>query len=267
MGLIHNVINVCQKHGLWYLVNAILEHAYAPVREQLPRQAKSYNGVELRAARLGDGLVPWRTGHPNPEEYEYALLAGIRNYVSQGDDVVVVGGGWGVSTVVAASRAGINGTVTVYEGAAEWVDRIRETLSMNNVPANVDVVHAVVGESVQLRGTAAGSKQVVASELPECDILILDCEGAELTILDQLTRQPDHIVVESHGFLGTPSEEIRAKLDYLGYDIVSNDLAEKGSLADYCDRADIRVLVGTLHPIASSSGSDEKIHNGTQRIT
>jgi hypothetical protein len=51
--------------------------------------------------------------------YEFALLRGLKAVVEPGDTVIIVGGGLGVSSVVAAREAGPTGTVITYEGDAK----------------------------------------------------------------------------------------------------------------------------------------------------
>lgn len=83
------------------------------VRPLLPKRVVSYNGVPVRASRIGDSIKPWLTR--DIPGYEEALVQGIRQYVEVGDTVVVVGGGWGVSTVAAAKRFGNGGQVITFE--------------------------------------------------------------------------------------------------------------------------------------------------------
>jgi hypothetical protein len=78
------------------------------IRDFLPRKIKVYNGVALDIGRLLDTNVV----DPN---YKYPTNDGLRTHCRHDDHVVVVGGGLGVSAVVAAHTAD---TVTVYEGAS-----------------------------------------------------------------------------------------------------------------------------------------------------
>jgi hypothetical protein len=64
------------------------------------------------------------------------------------------------------------------------------------------------------------------STVPECDVLDLDCEGAEVEILRELDFAPRVIVVEVHPHLGSPVEAVEAELAERGYDVV-----ERGATA------------------------------------
>jgi hypothetical protein len=83
------------------------------------------------------------------------------------------------------------------------------------------------------------------SELPSCDILELDCEGAEIGILRDMTIQPRVIAVETHGFLGAPTSAARELLEARGYHVQDLGWAEPRVL-NACVENDIRVLVGTV---------------------
>jgi len=246
MKSIDEAVKVYRRQGGTYLLNAAIEQIYEPIRSRLPRTITYYNGIRVRASRVGDESVPWRAGHPNPEEYEQSLLEGIRNHAQSGDDIVIVGGGWGVSAVVAAQEVGTTGSVKVYEGAKQWASRIRETARLNGFSERIEVLHAVVGEAVQLRDNPGFAQKIEPSELPSSDIVVLDCEGAEIEILTHLVNTPKIAIVESHGFLGSTTEEVQQELKNLGYQNISSDIAEAGQLEEYCERNDILVNVATL---------------------
>lgn len=205
----------------------------------MPRRRVTYNDVTVRASRLGDRIVPWqRTDRPN---YEDALVDGIERWAELGDDVVIVGGGWGVTSVTAAKQVGEDGSVLTYEGSADDAANLRETLELNAVDQCTTVNHAVVGEALFLRGEQADAPVVAPQELPECDLLVLDCEGAELTILEGMDADPPAVLVETHGWRGAPEEEVRNHLDAAGYEVVDRRIAEP-DLHSFCEENGIYVL-------------------------
>lgn len=240
------IVRVLQERGPLYVLKSGIASLYRPIREQLPRRRTTFNGVTVRAARTGDDLVPWPTGHSNPDEYEQALVREIRESVRPTDEVVIVGGGWGISAVVAAEQAGERGQVTVFEGAESWVSRLRETLRLNPCPEDIDVVHAVVGDGSHLRDGSGGASVVDPDDLPECDVLVLDCEGAEISILEGMSIRPETVIVESHGLFDSPSDEVEQTLEEVGYRVESSSWAESGDLEKYCEMNDIRVVRSDL---------------------
>lgn len=194
------------------------------IRPYLPRKAVCYNGVRVRAARWFDSSLPWYTaGRP---KYEVGLLHEIRKSVKHGNSIAIVGGGWGVSSVVAARQTGEVGSVDVYEGSEFAVKQVKETIGLNRVADQVIVHHAVVGPEVQLDGSRGGAAGVTPGDLPECDVLVLDCEGAETAILSNLEIDPQTIIVETHGLYDSPEEDVRMILESLEYEITDRKVAE-----------------------------------------
>jgi hypothetical protein len=78
------------------------------------------------------------------------------------------------------------------------------------------VEHAVVGDAVGVYGDDAGPILAVG-QLPECDVLEMDCEGAELGILRAMVIRPRAVLVETHGNVGGSSSEVAVSLGRLGY--------------------------------------------------
>jgi hypothetical protein len=81
------------------------------------------------------------------------------------------------------------------------------------------------------------------SQLPPCDVLQLDCEGAEVEILRELTIQPRLILVETHGLYGAPTDVVASLLENCGYIVSDRGVAEP-SQAALCAEKDVRVLLG-----------------------
>jgi len=199
------------------------------LRPFLPRKVGIVDGVLVRSPRLLDRTWSYR-GHEEP------LCAAIRRHVRPGDDVTVVGGGIGVSTVVAARRVAPAGSVVSYEASPEYGRLVSDAISLNDVGGVASVRVAVVSEARSVYGDAVAENVVPPEQLPECDVLVLDCEGAEVPILQQLTQRPRTLIVESHGVFDSPTRIVRERIASLGYEIVSETAedAEK----------DVFVLVG-----------------------
>lgn len=209
------------------------------VRPSLPVQTVLYNGVSVQASHWGDSVMPWH--ETDIPEYEDALIRGIRDHAEKGDTVVIVGGGWGVSTVVAARQVGNTGHVITFEGSLDAVENIENTTNLNGVIDTVSIQHSVVAEAISLRGAENGAKIVAPDELPDCDILVLDCEGAERNILEEMDIRPSSIVVETHRIFGAPEVQIREQAEKLQYTIVEKSIAEK-RLRSVCEENGIHVL-------------------------
>lgn len=222
---------IYESGGLVEVVKRTLSALYCRVWPYLPEGNRSLrlNGVETgHRKRILDPLLPGfitsRTpASPDQPLYEAALLGSLREQVDTGDDVVIVGGGRGISAVVAAERVGPEGSVTVYEASNKMVEEISWTIIANGYERRVTVHHGVVGtyhsHNEDIYGSAEETDRIEIASLPECDLLELDCEGAEVEILSQLEIEPEVIIVETHGFLGASEEDVRNELDRLGYEV------------------------------------------------
>lgn len=193
------------------------------VRPHIPKHERvvRFNGIDARTGDVCavDRFVPWFEipwYNSDDQTYEEPLIESLRSTVETGDTVVIIGGGWGVTATVAASLVGPSGNVIIYEGAADRINDIKGTLKLNSVTDRVTVRHAIVGEPVALTGDPGHAEHIAPSDLPECDVLEMDCEGSEVDILPKLKIYPATLIVETHRNEST----VRDELDNLGYKIV-----------------------------------------------
>ncbi|WP_211531171.1 FkbM family methyltransferase [Methanocalculus chunghsingensis] len=158
-----------------------------------------------------------RNGH---SEMGIASAHGL--LTEHGDRVVIVGGGDGATALTAAKKVGRTGLVTIYEGGDRAVRQMEERLAIEGVAAICSVHHAIVGPNIDVYGgDAANAVTVDPKDLPDCDILELDCEGSEIDILRSLRIRPRVIIVEIHPFL-FPDDPcwVLDRLAALGYRII-----------------------------------------------
>ena len=101
--------------------------------------------------------------------------------------------------------------------------------------------HAVVGEAISVHGEQDDRSKLIVppAELPECDVLELDCEGSEIGILRNMTIRPRAIAVETHGLYGAPTTMVKELLENLGYAVHECGIAEPRVLEE-CEENDIR---------------------------
>jgi len=181
------------------------------------RKIAVYNGVAIRNSPLLNKI------DVNPD-HEAQLIAAIRRYVENGETAVIVGGGTGPSTVVTAHQVGQKGSVTTFEAVEKLIKIIRETVDLNKVDDRVTIHHAIVEKPIYLPGEQGRTPLLPASKLPQCNALIMDCEGAELPILQNIKIRPRIIIVETHKHFGASEEKVGKVLTDLNYQIVSKDL-------------------------------------------
>lgn len=202
----------------------------------------------FRDRKYGDSLLAgpyYRAFLADVPDYEAALVKGLNMVVKPGMTIVVVGTGLGVTAVVAARLTGPDGKVICYEGSRLNVARAREAFRRNGVADCATVHHAIVGPAIGVYHDDASAPPVDLADLPRCDVLELDCEGSERQIITDLPFRPGHILVETHGVHGAPTEEIAELLRQQGYDTTDLGLAEPRE-SGLCERGDIRVLAAML---------------------
>lgn len=183
----------------------------ATIRDSLPRKIGYYNGVAVRAPRLLD----FTDYLPN---YKSEQMECIHAAVESQDVVLNIGGGYGVSTIVAARRVGPTGKVVTFEPTTDLIEPLEDTITMNQVADRVKVRHAAVGPPEHTKGSIEDADLLPPSSLPNCDVLILDCDGAEKEIIPRLEIQPRDMVIESHPRHGVDSEELLSVLKSMGYE-------------------------------------------------
>lgn len=102
------------------------------IRKLLPTIAEvKYSGIPIsRERKFGDAKLPdFPVPHPLEDiaDYEQTLIDALRSQVRIGDRVTIVGGGEGVTAVVAAKAVGEKGSVVCYEGNSWNVHKIKAT--------------------------------------------------------------------------------------------------------------------------------------------
>jgi len=205
----------------------------------LDRQPATFNEVAVLAKSVLNQLL---LISPNRPTYESGIVNAVQSHVKSGEDVAIVGGGWGVSAVVAARMVGSTGHVLVFEGAERNVRRVHETNEINSVSEIVDVEHSIIGPAISLNGNPGQSDRRDPSSIPSCETLILDCEGAEIPILEGIKTRPRLIIVETHGMFNSPKQMVMDTLQDIDYEIIEVAIADDSKQV-LCEKNDIHVLV------------------------
>jgi len=170
--------------------------------------------VSRQDAKILDSII----GDPT---YEYFNVRELRERVRAGDTVAIVGGGMGVTAVVAARQVGPGGSVHVYEAGQETYEQLNQTVTRNGVDDIVESYHAIVGEpGAKLRSDAGGPETIGGSDLPPVDVLEIDCEGAETDVLGAIDTLPETVTVEGHTHYGVSPEELILLFNEKGYEII-----------------------------------------------
>jgi len=211
------------------------------IRKYFPVISVGYNGVNVNALRVSDVILPENNQYIRPS-YEAAICRQLRMWDLAGCDVCVLGAGWGVTSVVAAHQTGSTGRVISYEASSKYASRVRETASLNDCADRIIVRHGRVGPAINVYGEDDAST-VEFDDLPDADCYVVDIEGAELAVLDDLPHQPERLLVESHGLYGSPTDAVKNKMREMGYSITNCDVAEsEPNVKERCEENDVYVI-------------------------
>lgn len=188
----------------------MIQRYYDIVRPYLPRRMGTYGTYVARDDRLFDRT----TSRPN---YKEGLVNAITKF-APGKDVCIVGFGRGISSMVAID-AGAK-SVTAYEASSQMIETGKEAFALNGVPIDaVTIVHAIVGEAIEVFGSPSGASRVDPQDFDPTEVLVLDCEGAERSILEGLSMLPEVVIVETHPERDVPTDMVRSILVQLGFSV------------------------------------------------
>lgn len=193
-------------------LHGLVKRVYNGVlRDHLPSKIGTVNGVQTRKHRLLDV-----SGEP---DYEATAVDALTRHVQTGDHVLVLGGGYGITAVRSAWLGASQ--VTAVEASASQTRILREAARLNHVGDTVTVHHGIVGPEHRVFGATGDANRLLIPELPDCDVLEMDIEGAELAVLEGLTIRPRAVIVETHAKFDAPTDEVVARLESMGYSVMS----------------------------------------------
>jgi preprotein translocase subunit YajC len=230
-------------HGIRKAIVDTIQYIYnRKISPRLPHtRPAEYNSVRVAEHRPAtDWWVPFDT-LAIEEKYKESNIQAIQETIEAGDRVAIIGGGYGVTAVVAARQAGESGEIQIYEAAKKRVQYIKQTLMLNNVSASVD--HAVVGPINHISEELGDPTKISPENIGKFDVMEMDCEGAEVDVLQNLKTKPNAIIVETHGFLGTPSAVTEELLSNNGYKIDWKRPVDEGK--KYSEKNDAYVIKST----------------------
>lgn len=243
-------INSFKKHSVKELIIRVAAACYKKViRKALPSVGFIYYS-DIKVSKdkkpfdsiLKFPFIP--NASVNKPTYEKTLINELKKHVKANSKVVIIGAGVGITAVVADQLISDEGTIICYESSFSQYNKANKTFRYNNVSENTSLVNATVAANIGVYNE--GSSNIIAvNNLPECDILQLDCEGAERLILQDMTFSPKVVIVETHGVFGAPTTLITKILINKGYSVEKIDVAEP-RIYEQCVEKDIYILTAVL---------------------
>lgn len=172
-----------------------------------------YNGIkvpeEVQPKKNFSFLPPSLS--PNNPNYKEKYIPLLKERISSDDQVTIIGGGRGVSSVIAAQKLSGSGKLTIYEGSPKMASIIEKTLKLNDIKEGYKIINKIVGPGIDVYSDEKKFDRLHPEDLEPCDILFMDCEGAELKILQELKIKPKYIISELHPYKYVSSEKFEVK--------------------------------------------------------
>jgi hypothetical protein len=222
--------------GATFLTNKLTERIPKVVRKLTPTKRNAvWNGVKVPSIvapkrRLIDDYVSIvRTDYKKSEGGE---VESHKEFTRTGDKVVIIGGGRGVTTVHALQESEPGGDVIVYEPSKKHSEIVQEVVELNGIESSYEIRNILVGPEIEVYDDSTSYETINPNELPQCDVLEMDCEGAELEIIKNMIISPRVIILEVHPQRYKHAPEAVDELIEMGYDIVSRRSNEGECLTD-----------------------------------
>jgi 2-polyprenyl-3-methyl-5-hydroxy-6-metoxy-1,4-benzoquinol methylase len=131
---------------------------------------------------------------------ELGILLSHDNVRKEGDVILAVGVGSGISLIHNCAKPGIHKCFIGIDGSREQIALANANAKLNGIDfSKFEIIEGYAGSPKNLYGelNQQASNFIDINKL-KYDVLELDCEGSELEILRDLTAKPRHIIVEMH---------------------------------------------------------------------
>lgn len=217
--------NKAREDGFLSLISTMILYIYSNyIRSYILTHTINitYNGIESpHRVSVFDRIIPKYTQASDSPGYESAEIDAIRTHSREGDKVVIIGAGRGITPTIAANSVGEEGEIIAYEASADRILQARRTIQHNNVSEQVSIYHSIVAKAEDVAGEIGSASTHPPDKLPNCDYLEIDCEGAEELILEEMSISPRIISVETHETKGVSHPKVIELLENRGYEIVN----------------------------------------------
>lgn len=199
------------------MIYSVIKSIYNHIRPYTPRKYVSYSGIAIKHGRLFDVSDNF--------EFKPEAVSAIENNVQTDDKVVDIATGHGVFSLICAV---IGADIQSYEYDPDQIKDARRLHELIGVDDKIQITQGFVCKPDASPPTVSNSDCIPPSELPESDVFLLDCEGAEIQIIAGAEPTPPLVIVETHPSQGAPSDDVEDILIERGYDIQSKRSVNAG---------------------------------------
>jgi hypothetical protein len=115
------------------------------------------------------------------------------------DKVLAIGLGTGSTLIpIVKLMESSGGFYRCIEASENQIMIANENIDLNNIDSSkFEIINAFAGKEVYSSNGESSKKNIDINNF-EFDVLEMDCEGSELSILSSLTKRPRNIIVELH---------------------------------------------------------------------
>lgn len=204
-----------KEGGFSLVLQRSFNYTHNRVRKYLPKKefTKSHLPYE---GRLGDYHNSKQPVERN--DIKWQARQSVFRYVNNNDKCFCIGGGEGIT---ASHMAEKGDHVVIAEPAKQMIEKINSTMSLSN-HENYEVKPWLFYSSPEedIWGNLhSETEQKTGEDIPKCDVLEMDCEGAELPILRDIEVCPRVLIVEVHCKKGIDYNEVIDTVEEKGYHI------------------------------------------------
>lgn len=233
MSLTKRVRNILHEDGLkeFFSIMRYLKYStchtirnlFSPSTEYSIYNSKEvFTGINEKKLRPVDKYFGELSPSIVPKAKEANINAIVDN-VKSNDNVTIIGGGYGLNALYIAEQVGKDGSMKIFEADSNKIELLKKTLDYHSISTEYNIKHGIVGKGYRIMGDGIEGSVIEPEQLQECDVLEMDCEGAELEIIKNMQIRPNLLIIEQHPQLDmspySSSDLIPNILKHMGYSV------------------------------------------------
>jgi hypothetical protein len=162
--------------------------------------AYKYFSLPSRPSTILNFLRNILFGDPNNYRDELGILLSHDDIYKEDDTILAVGVGSGISLIHNCKKDRGPGSFIGIDGSKDQIELAKNNARLNELDfSKFKLIEGFVGNPTNIYGSDNQiTTKIIDINHMDFDILELDCEGAEIEILQNLTARPRHIIVEMH---------------------------------------------------------------------